>query len=161
MSQGAPKQIKVDIDAKDVEGIYSNLAFLHLSPSEFILDFARLMPGPPAAKVHSPDGFYGKTEYPMGKKKDVKKEQARYIHPVVRTHPRDDGPDWSRLVRLPVLLGLQRRADAPLSDGLHGFEVHDLSGAQPGGAFGLRRPAPGGLLERSQRQPIRPFRGCA
>ena len=53
MSQGAPKQIKVDIDAKDVEGIYSNLAFLHLSPSEFILDFARLMPGPPAAKVHS------------------------------------------------------------------------------------------------------------
>lgn len=46
-------QIKVDLDAKDAEGVYSNLAFLHLSPSEFILDFARIMPGPPRAKVHS------------------------------------------------------------------------------------------------------------
>ena len=46
-------QIKVDIDPKDIEGVYSNLAFLHLSPSEFILDFARIMPGPPRAKVHS------------------------------------------------------------------------------------------------------------
>jgi hypothetical protein len=55
MSQPIPPvtQIKVDIDAKDVDGVYSNLAFLHLSPSEFILDFARLMPGPPRAKVHS------------------------------------------------------------------------------------------------------------
>jgi hypothetical protein len=55
MNQAIPPltQIKVDIDTKDVEGIYSNLAFLHLSPSEFILDFARLMPGPPRAKVHS------------------------------------------------------------------------------------------------------------
>jgi hypothetical protein len=55
MNQPIPPvtQIKLDIDAKDVDGIYSNLAFLHLSASEFILDFARLMPGPPRAKVHS------------------------------------------------------------------------------------------------------------
>ena len=46
-------QIKVDIDPQVVEGTYSNLAFCHLSPSEFILDFARLMPGPPQAKIHS------------------------------------------------------------------------------------------------------------
>jgi len=46
-------QIKVDIDPHVIEGTYSNLAFCHLSPSEFILDFARLMPGPPQAKVHS------------------------------------------------------------------------------------------------------------
>jgi hypothetical protein len=46
-------QIKVDIDPQVIEGTYSNLAFCHLSPSEFILDFARLMPGPPQAKVHS------------------------------------------------------------------------------------------------------------
>jgi len=51
--QGVPAQIKVDIDGKDAEGVYSNLAFLHLSPSEFILDFARMMPGPARAKVHS------------------------------------------------------------------------------------------------------------
>lgn len=47
------QQIKVDIDPKEVEGTYSNLAFCHLSPSEFILDFARLMPGPLQAKVHA------------------------------------------------------------------------------------------------------------
>lgn len=47
------QQIQIDIDAKDAEGIYSNLAFLHQSPSEFILDFARIMPGAPRAKVHS------------------------------------------------------------------------------------------------------------
>ncbi len=52
MTQPGP-QIKVDIDPKEVEGTYSNLAFCHLSPSEFILDFARLMPGPPQAKVHA------------------------------------------------------------------------------------------------------------
>ncbi len=52
MTQQGP-QIKVDIDPKEVEGTYSNLAFCHLSPSEFILDFARLMPGPPQAKVHA------------------------------------------------------------------------------------------------------------
>jgi hypothetical protein len=48
-----PGQIQVDIDAKDADGTYSNLAFLHLSASEFILDFARIMPGTPRAKVHS------------------------------------------------------------------------------------------------------------
>lgn len=47
------QQIQVDIDADRAEGIYSNLAFLHLSPSEFILDFARLMPGTKRAKVQS------------------------------------------------------------------------------------------------------------
>lgn len=46
-------QIKIDLEPSEAEGVYSNLAFLHLSPSEFILDFARLMPGPPRAKVHS------------------------------------------------------------------------------------------------------------
>lgn len=48
-----PQQIQIDIDPKDAEGIYANVAFLHQSPSEFILDFARIMPGAPRAKVQS------------------------------------------------------------------------------------------------------------
>lgn len=48
-----PQQIQIDIDPKDAEGIYANVAFLHQSPAEFILDFARIMPGAPRAKVHS------------------------------------------------------------------------------------------------------------
>jgi Protein of unknown function (DUF3467) len=48
-----PTQFQVDIDPDKADGIYSNLAFLHLSASEFILDFARMMPGVPRAKVQS------------------------------------------------------------------------------------------------------------
>lgn len=48
-----PQQIQINLDDKEAEGIYSNLAFCHLSPSEFIIDFARIMPGAKRAKVHS------------------------------------------------------------------------------------------------------------
>jgi hypothetical protein len=47
------QQMKVQIDVSDVEGTYSNLVLLAHSASEFILDFARLMPGIPKAKVYS------------------------------------------------------------------------------------------------------------
>ncbi|MCA9727744.1 MAG: DUF3467 domain-containing protein [Candidatus Eisenbacteria bacterium] len=45
--------VKVQIEVGDVEAIYSNLALLANSPSEFILDFARVEPGKATAKVHS------------------------------------------------------------------------------------------------------------
>ena len=48
-----PQQIQIDIDPAHADGIYSNFAFLHQSPAEFIVDFARVMPGVPRAKVHS------------------------------------------------------------------------------------------------------------
>ncbi|HKK72385.1 MAG TPA: DUF3467 domain-containing protein [Candidatus Krumholzibacteria bacterium] len=48
-----PQQIQIDIDPKDADGIYANVAFLHQSAAEFIVDFARIMPGAPRAKVHS------------------------------------------------------------------------------------------------------------
>ena len=38
---------------KEAEGIYSNLVLISHSPSEFILDFARVLPGIPKAKVYS------------------------------------------------------------------------------------------------------------
>jgi len=44
-------RISVDLGEKEAEGIYSNLAFISHSPSEFIIDFARLMPGLPKSKV--------------------------------------------------------------------------------------------------------------
>ena len=45
------RQLKVQLDPEHGEGIYSNLAMIAHSPSEFILDFARVMPGLPQAKV--------------------------------------------------------------------------------------------------------------
>ncbi len=46
-----PARIEVDLPAPEAEGVYSNLAFISHSPSEFIIDFARLLPGLPKAKV--------------------------------------------------------------------------------------------------------------
>lgn len=45
--------VKVQIEVGNVEAIYSNLALLANSPSEFILDFARVEPGKNTAKVHA------------------------------------------------------------------------------------------------------------
>jgi hypothetical protein len=50
---GGPQQVQIQIDAGDAEGIYSNFVLLAHSSSEFILDFARLLPGVPKAKVYS------------------------------------------------------------------------------------------------------------
>jgi hypothetical protein len=46
-----PTRIQIDLGEKEAEGIYSNLVFIAHSPSEFIIDFARLMPGPPKSRV--------------------------------------------------------------------------------------------------------------
>ncbi len=48
-----PQQVQIQIDATDAEGIYSNLVLLAHSSSEFIFDFARMLPGVPKAKVYS------------------------------------------------------------------------------------------------------------
>lgn len=46
-------QMKVELPEKESEGIYSNLAFITHSPSEIVIDFARMMPGVPKAKVYA------------------------------------------------------------------------------------------------------------
>lgn len=52
MEQQKPK-LNVELGEKEAEGIYSNFVLLSHSPSEFILDFARILPGAPKAKVFS------------------------------------------------------------------------------------------------------------
>jgi hypothetical protein len=46
-------QINIELDEKTAEGIYSNLAVINHSPSEFVVDFITMMPGVPKAKVKS------------------------------------------------------------------------------------------------------------
>jgi hypothetical protein len=50
---GQQQQMQIQIDPGDAEGIYSNFVLLAHSSSEFILDFARILPGVPKAKVYS------------------------------------------------------------------------------------------------------------
>lgn len=45
------QQINVEIGEKEAEGIFSNFVLIAHSSSEFIIDFARLLPGLPKAKV--------------------------------------------------------------------------------------------------------------
>ena len=47
------QQINIELDEKTAEGIYSNLAIINHSPSEFVLDFITIMPGVPKSKVKS------------------------------------------------------------------------------------------------------------
>jgi len=46
-------QINIELDEKIAEGIYSNLAIINHSVSEFVVDFIKMMPGNPKAKVKS------------------------------------------------------------------------------------------------------------
>ncbi|WP_281235007.1 DUF3467 domain-containing protein [Flavobacterium gelatinilyticum] len=46
-------QINIELDETIAEGIYSNLAIINHSSSEFVLDFVSIMPGIPKAKVKS------------------------------------------------------------------------------------------------------------
>ncbi|MFY7810888.1 MAG: DUF3467 domain-containing protein [Flavobacterium sp.] len=46
-------QINIELDEKVAEGIYSNLAIINHSHSEFVIDYVTLMPGVPKAKVKS------------------------------------------------------------------------------------------------------------
>ncbi|MFN4080378.1 MAG: DUF3467 domain-containing protein [Saprospiraceae bacterium] len=45
--------INIELSEEVAEGIYSNLAIIAHSNSEFVLDFIRLMPNVPKAKVKS------------------------------------------------------------------------------------------------------------
>ena len=47
------KQLNISIDENVADGVYSNLAIINHSPSEFIVDFITVMPGAPKAKVKS------------------------------------------------------------------------------------------------------------
>jgi uncharacterized protein (DUF1778 family) len=46
-------QINIELSEEVAEGIFSNLAIITHSNTEFVLDFIRVMPGVPKAKVKS------------------------------------------------------------------------------------------------------------
>lgn len=48
-----PTEIQIELSEEIAQGTYANLAIIAHSSSEFILDFIRLVPGVPKAKVQS------------------------------------------------------------------------------------------------------------
>jgi len=53
MEQPVNQQIQIEITPEIADGIYSNLAIISHSSSEFVIDFVRMMPGAPKANVKS------------------------------------------------------------------------------------------------------------
>ena len=55
MDTDTPKapSLSIELSEEVAEGIYSNLVMISHSPEEFVLDFIRVMPGVPKARVKS------------------------------------------------------------------------------------------------------------
>lgn len=53
MEQEVNNELSVELSEEVAEGTYSNLAIITHSNTEFVLDFIRVMPGIPKAKVKS------------------------------------------------------------------------------------------------------------
>lgn len=53
MEKNEQNQLNIELTDDIAQGTYSNLAVISHSSSEFIVDFIRLMPGVPKAKVQS------------------------------------------------------------------------------------------------------------
>lgn len=53
MEEKPKNQINIELTDEVAGGIYSNLAIITHSPTEFVLDFVSMMPGEPKAKVKS------------------------------------------------------------------------------------------------------------
>jgi len=52
-NQNKNQQINIELDEKVSSGEYANFVVVTHSPAEFVLDFTRILPGVPKAKVHS------------------------------------------------------------------------------------------------------------
>ncbi len=53
MNNDKEQQIQIELTEDIAQGIYSNLAVISHSSSEFVVDFIRVVPGMPKAKVQS------------------------------------------------------------------------------------------------------------
>ncbi len=49
--KGQPNQLNIELPEEVAEGVYSNLAIISHSSGEFVVDFIRLVPNVPKAKV--------------------------------------------------------------------------------------------------------------
>ncbi|MFZ4456565.1 MAG: DUF3467 domain-containing protein [Bacteroidales bacterium] len=95
-------QIEIELSEEVAQGIYTNLAVITHSSSEFVLDFVRMMPGVPKAQVKtrlvmSPENAK-RLLFALGE--NVSKYEAKYDE--IRLH--DD------VQQIPTILGAGGKA---------------------------------------------------
>jgi Protein of unknown function (DUF3467) len=52
-NENPSNQLNIELNDEVAEGIYSNLALITHSPTEFVIDYIQVMPGMPKARVKS------------------------------------------------------------------------------------------------------------
>jgi hypothetical protein len=88
------QRITLDLGEKEAEGIYSNLTLISHSPAEFILDFARLVPGMPKSKVHARIIMTPQAAKALAKSLGVNIERFESIHGEIKLAGQPDvGPN--------------------------------------------------------------------
>lgn len=53
MNPQGEQKINIELGEQEAEGIYSNLVLITHSPAEFVMDFTRVLPAKPKAKVYA------------------------------------------------------------------------------------------------------------
>lgn len=53
MQEDSQNQLNIELSEEIAQGTYSNLAIITHSPTEFVVDFVRVVPGVPKAQVKS------------------------------------------------------------------------------------------------------------
>lgn len=53
MEENQEKNVNIELSEEVATGVYSNLAIITHSPTEFVADFIQMMPGVPKGKVRS------------------------------------------------------------------------------------------------------------
>ncbi|MCP4290461.1 MAG: DUF3467 domain-containing protein, partial [bacterium] len=88
------QRITLDLGEKEAEGIYSNLALITNSPAEFILDFARLVPGMAKSKVHARIIMTPQAVKALHKTLGANLERYEKVHGEIKVagQPGPDGP---------------------------------------------------------------------
>lgn len=82
-------QLEIELSDDVAQGVYTNLAVITHSSSEFVLDFVRMMPGVPKAKVQtrlimSPENAK-RLLYALGE--NVSKYEAKYDEIALHDEP--------------------------------------------------------------------------
>jgi len=78
----------IEVPERGGDTLFANMTAAYDVLSEGLQDLLDGLRGVfTASKVHGAAGLYANADHPMKMTKDSEKEQARHLHPIVRTHP--------------------------------------------------------------------------
>jgi taurine dioxygenase len=78
----------IEVPERGGDTLFANMTAAYDALSEGLQDLLDGLRGVfTASKVHGAAGLYANADHPMKMTKDSEKEQARHLHPIVRTHP--------------------------------------------------------------------------